>query len=123
MNTAKRRAYQEKADAELRAWSARVDELRARAAAHKAAGKIEFYERLEKLSEQRDSLRERLGELRESSGDAWEEVRHGFEGAVEELSTALRSAIDQFSKETGNEAQTVPSPSGEARDRGLAGRR
>jgi len=108
MNTAKKRAYQEKADAELRAWSARIDELLARAEAQKAAGKIELYERLEKLGKQRDSVRERFNELRETSGEAWDEVREGFEGAIYELSTAFHSAIDRFRDETGEDKPSFP---------------
>jgi hypothetical protein len=96
MDTAKRRAYQEKADAELRAWSARIDELLARAEAQKAAGKIELYERLEKLGEQRDSVKEQLVELKESSEQAWDEVREGFEQSIYNLSSAFHSAVDRF---------------------------
>lgn len=96
MDTAKRRAYQEKADAELRAWSARIDELLARAEAQKAEGKIELYERLEKLGAKRDTVREQLAELKESSAQAWDEVREGFEQSIYDLSSAFHSAVDRI---------------------------
>lgn len=100
MNAAKRRAYQEKANAELRALGARIDQMLARAETQKAAGKIEMYERLEKLGEQRDTLRERLAELRETSGDAWDDVREGFEQAIHDLSGALHTAVGRYREET-----------------------
>jgi len=96
MDKAKRRAYQEKADAELRAWSARIDELLARAQAQKAAGKIELLERVEKLGKQRDNVREQLAELKESGAQAWDKVREGFEQSIYDLSSAFHSAVDRF---------------------------
>ena len=96
MDTNKRDAYREKAEAELRAWNARIDELLAKAEAKKAEGKIEYYDKLEDLRDQRDSMKERLAELRDTSGDAWDDVKEGFEQAHRELSTAFHSAIDHF---------------------------
>ena len=112
METAKRRAYQEKAEAEMRAWSARIEELLAKAEAQKAAGKIEYYDRLEKLRDQRDSLRQQLAELRESGDEAWDEMKEGFEKAHRELSTAFHSAVERF-RDDDDAATPLPASSEE----------
>jgi hypothetical protein len=110
MNDAKRQAYQEKADAELRAWNARVDELLAKAAAAKAAGKIEYHDKLEKLRRQREDVGDKLESLKASSSEAWEEMKNGFEEAHRDLSTAFHTALAAFRNGDGGDTPSSTPP-------------
>lgn len=114
MDMATRRAYQEKADAELRVWNAHIEELLARAEAKKASGKVALYKRLERLREQRDTVRDQLAELQDASGDAWNDLKESFEQAHQELTTKFHSALDRFRDDDGNEISAPPSSSGDS---------
>lgn len=107
MNEAKRRAYREKADAELRAWNARVDQLLAKAQAMKASGKIQFHDKMERLREQRSRVNDKFDELKETGGETWNEIRENFEKAHRELSSAFHATIDAF-RESGEDEKDLP---------------
>ena len=104
----KRRAYQEKAEAEMSIWNARIDELMAKAKIHRAEGKIAYYDQVDKLRAQRDSLADRLHEIKESTGDAWSELRQGFEESLRGLSVAFHSAIQRFGEDGDGGEPTPP---------------
>ena len=84
MDTTKRQAYQEKAEAQLESWSAKLDELKAEAKAKKAEAKIDAMERLEQLRSYRDSARSRLEALKVSGEETWQDLREQFEDARDE---------------------------------------
>ncbi len=60
----KRKAYEEKLDAQLEEWSAQIALLKARAAKAKAEAKIEYNETIEALQHRQEEARAKLHELK-----------------------------------------------------------
>ena len=109
MNADNRRAYQEKADAQLRLWSAKIEELRAQAEIKRAEGKIDYYDRIEKLNANRSAATRQLAELREASAEVWDDLKEGFDEVREVLSTAIDTVAKRF--RDGDEPPAPPPPS------------
>lgn len=95
----KRQAYRERAEASLGEWSAKVDELLAKADKARAEGKIELYDRLENLRARRDVARRRLATLKSSGGEAWQQVRDGMSQALHDLEEAATTLQRRFREE------------------------
>ena len=89
-------AYQDKMEARLREWQARIDVLKAKADQAEAGQKMKYHEEIESLRTQQQQVREKLGELRTASADAWEEVKTGVEKAWTNLQDATQRAADKF---------------------------
>jgi len=92
----KKEEYIKKLDAQLREWSAKIDELNAKAEKAKGDIKAEYTRQLEALEALQESAAKRLAEMTEASGQAWEELRTGAEKAWHELKTSLDNAIAKF---------------------------
>ena len=58
--TDKRKAYEEKLDAQLEEWNAQIALLKARADKAKAEAKIEYYKTIEALQHKQDETRANL---------------------------------------------------------------
>lgn len=87
-----REALVEKLEAQLKEWSHRLEELRARAGKAAADRRAEYRKHVDELQERRDHFRERLHELRNAGEHVWEEMREGTEKAWEEMHAAFESA-------------------------------
>lgn len=90
-------AYQEKLEAQLREWSAGIEELKAEAAEVKADAKIQYSEYIDKLAAKQEAAKAKLQELRDGGEEAWEKLKPGLEqvwkdlkGAVDEARTAFK---------------------------------
>ncbi|OGR00842.1 MAG: coiled coil domain-containing protein [Deltaproteobacteria bacterium RIFOXYD12_FULL_50_9] len=92
----KRKAYEEKLDAQLDVWSAQIALFKARADKAKAEAKIEFYKNIEALQRSQDDVRAKLHELKASGDEAWEDLKTGAEKAWEEVVTAFHKAAKKF---------------------------
>jgi uncharacterized coiled-coil DUF342 family protein len=110
MNTNQRRAYQEKADAQLRVWSAKIDELRSKAEMKRAEGKIDYYNRIEKLNANRSAATGQLAELKTATGDLWEDLKDGFDDVRDGLSLAIDTVAKGFRDR--DKASSPPPPDG-----------
>ncbi len=95
MGTSKE-AYQEKLEAQLREWTAKIAELKAKADKAKAEVKMEYVEQIEKLRIQQAAAEAKLQELRQSGEQAWEDLKPGLERAWKELKTAVDHARSRF---------------------------
>ncbi|MGH8507727.1 MAG: coiled coil domain-containing protein [Gammaproteobacteria bacterium] len=91
-----KQAYQEKLEAQLREWDARLDLVKAKAASLGADAKIEFEIQLAALQQRRHEAQAKLAELRERSEGAWEDVKEGTERAWSELVKATESFVSRF---------------------------
>ena len=94
--TEKRKAYEEKFDAQLKEWSAEIALLKAKAGKAKAEVKIEFYKTLETLQGKQDVARTKLKELRSAGDDAWEDVKEGAENVWTEIKAVFQNAASRF---------------------------
>ena len=92
----KRKAYEEKLDAQLEEWNAQIALLKARADKGKAEAKIEYYKTIEALQHRQDEARAKLQELKTASDEAWEELKTGAEKAWDEVKAAFHSAASKF---------------------------
>lgn len=89
-------AYHEQLDAQLREWSAKLDQLKAKADGAEAAAKVEYYKQIESIKAKADVAQAKLKELNESSGEAWESLKGGVERAWTDFKTAIEEAAGKF---------------------------
>ena len=94
--TDKRKAYEEKFDAQLKEWSAEIALLKAKADKAKAEVKIEYYKTIETLQGKQDAAKMKLQELRTAGDDAWEDLKTDAENVWTEVKTAFQSAASRF---------------------------
>jgi predicted ATP-binding protein involved in virulence len=92
----KRKAYEEKFDAQLAEWNAQVALLTAKADKAQAEAKIEYYKTIELLQHKQNDARSKLQELKAAGDGAWEDLKKGAEKAWTEVKTAYRDASSRF---------------------------
>ncbi len=94
--TDKRKAYEEKLDAQLKEWNAEIDLLKAKAENAKADRKIEYATKIDTLQHKRDIAKTKLHELKNAGDEAWEDIKTGAEKAWAEVKTAFHDAAAKF---------------------------
>ena len=92
----KRKAYEEKLDAQLKEWNAQIALLKAMAENAKADAKVDHYKTIETLQAKQDAAKTKLQELRSAGDDAWEDVKTGAEHVWTEIKAAFQSAASRF---------------------------
>jgi hypothetical protein len=92
----KRRAYEEKLDAQLKEWDAQIVLFRVKADKVKADAKVEYYTRIEALQHKRDAVKAKLQELKTAGDGAWEDLKTGAEKVWVEVKAAFRDAGSKF---------------------------
>jgi multidrug resistance efflux pump len=92
----KRKAYEEKLDAQLKEWSAQIALFKARADKAKAEVKIEYYKTIEALQHRQDEAGKKLHELKTAGDEAWEDLKTGAEKAWAEVKATFHSAASKF---------------------------
>ena len=94
--TNKRKAHEEKLDAQLNEWNAKIALLKARADKATAETKIKYYERIEMLQHKQDEAGKKLHQLKTAGDEAWEDLKTGAEKAWDEVKAAFHSASSKF---------------------------
>ena len=94
--TDKKKAFEEKFEAQLKEWSAEIALLKAKADKAKAEVKIDYYKTLETLQVKQDAARTKLKELRSAGDDAWEDVKAGAENVWTEIKSVFQNAASRF---------------------------
>jgi hypothetical protein len=92
----KRKAYEEKFDAQLKEWSAEIALLKAKADKAKAEAKIEYYKTIETLQARQNAARTKLQELKTAGDDVWEDIKTGTENIWAEVKAAFQNAASRF---------------------------
>jgi hypothetical protein len=92
----KRKAYEEKLEAQLKEWSAQIALLRAKADNAKADAKIEYYKTVDALQHRQNEAKAKLQELKTAGDEAWEDLKAGAEKAWAEIKTAYHDATSRF---------------------------
>jgi len=92
----KRKAYEEKIDAQLKEWKAEIALFNAKADKAKAEEKIEYYKTIETLQGKQDKARMKLLEIRTTGDDGWEDLTTGAENVWTEVNSAFQSAATKF---------------------------
>jgi multidrug resistance efflux pump len=94
--TDKRKAFEEKLDAQLKEWNAQIALLKAKADTAKAETKVKYYTKIEALQHKRDTAKAKLQELKAAGDEAWEDLKTGAENAWAEVKTAFQDAASKF---------------------------
>ena len=94
--TDKRKAYEEKLDAQLEEWNAQIALLKARAAKAKAEARIEYNKTIEALQHRQGEAGAKLHELKTSGDEAWEDIKASAEKVWDEVKAAFQSAASRF---------------------------
>ena len=92
----KRKAYEDKLDAQLEEWNVQIALLKARADKAKADAKIEYYKTIDTLHHKQAEAGTKLHELKNAGDDAWEDLKTGAEKAWDEVKAAFDSAASKF---------------------------
>lgn len=92
----KRKAYEEKLDAQLEEWNAQIALFKARADKAKAEAKIEYDKTIEALQQRQDEVKSKLHELKTAGDEAWEDLKTGAEKAWDDVRTAFHNAASKF---------------------------
>ncbi len=91
-----RKAYEEKFDAQLKEWRARIALFSAKADKAKAETKIEYCKTIDILQGKHDGARTKLKELRAASDDAWKDLKTGAENVWTEVKSSFSNADSRF---------------------------
>lgn len=92
----KRKAFEEKLDAQINELNAQIALLKAKADKAKAEAKIEYLKSIEGLQLKRDTARAKLHELKSAGDEAWEDLKSGAEKAWDDLKSAFHAAAAKF---------------------------
>ena len=92
----KRKAYEEKFDAQLGEWKAQIALLKAKADKARADAKIGYYKKIESLESKQEVAETKLRELKNAGDEAWEEFKTGTEKAWDEVKTAYHKTASKF---------------------------
>jgi type I restriction-modification system DNA methylase subunit len=96
MEEEKKKAYQEKIEAQLKEFAAKIDVLAAKAEQAKAEAKVKYYKQIEGLRAKQESVRYKLQGLKEPGGEAWNDLKQGIDAAIDDLKGAVQSAVSRF---------------------------
>jgi hypothetical protein len=78
-------AYQEKIEAQIKEWSAKLQEYKAKADKASADVKIKMYEQIDNLRTQKEAAQQKLSEIKGASADKWEVLKAGSERIMAEM--------------------------------------
>jgi predicted ATP-binding protein involved in virulence len=92
----KRKAFEEKLDAQLKEWNAQIALLKAKADTAKTEAKVEYYATIEALQHKRDTAKAKFQELKAANAGAWEDLKTGAERARDEVKAAFHEAVSRF---------------------------
>jgi chromosome segregation ATPase len=93
---ASKQAYQQKLEAQLNEWDARLDVLSARARKATADARISYENELEALKAKRAAAHEKLQDLGQRGETAWEDMKDGLEKAWDDMRAALDKVADRL---------------------------
>ena len=94
-----REEYIDRLAAQLKEWSAKIDELETRARAARSDAKVSYEHQIAQLKSQRDDAMKKLQELKGASSEAWDVLKAGAETAWSEMKTAVAAAKEKFKGE------------------------
>jgi small-conductance mechanosensitive channel len=78
-------AYQEKIEAQIKEWSAKLKEYKAKADQAGADAKVQMHQQMENLRTQKEAAQQKLNEIKASSGESWEALKTGSEKILGEM--------------------------------------
>jgi uncharacterized protein YbjQ (UPF0145 family) len=89
-------AYQEKLEAQIKEWTAKLTEMKAKADQAGADAKIKMYQQIDQLGARKEAAQEKLNEIKAASAESWEALKAGSEKALEEMKKTWESMKAKF---------------------------
>jgi uncharacterized coiled-coil DUF342 family protein len=96
-----REEYIDQLAAQLKEWSAKIDELESKARAAKADVKTGYDNQIKQLKDKQDAAAKKLQDLKGASSGAWDTLKAGAETAWADLKNAVTAAKEKFKKPGG----------------------
>ena len=91
-----KQAFQQKLEAQLKEWDAKLEELKSKAQDAKTEIQADYEKQLAILASKRDLARTKVLELRQRTEGAWDDLKGGTEKAWEEMRKALDHIASRF---------------------------
>jgi hypothetical protein len=92
----KKEDYREHLEAQLKALSAQLEALKAKAGQAAADLKVKYHEQIEALRPQQEAAWQKLQELTAASAATWQKLKPEMEKAWQELRNAVESVREKF---------------------------
>jgi chaperonin cofactor prefoldin len=89
-------AYQEKIEAQLKEWTGKLSELKARADQAGADAKEHLEQQIERLRARQEALQQKLNEIKAAGADSWETLKTGTEKALDEMKKTWETLKARF---------------------------
>jgi hypothetical protein len=103
----KKKVYQEKVEAQLKEWGAKIDDLKARAAKSKVELKTKYEKQVQDLRVKQEVVQKKLKEFRESGEEAWEGLKTGIEKSLDDLKGSLDRTMSTYKEKRGETIEAV----------------
>jgi 3-deoxy-D-manno-octulosonic-acid transferase len=89
-------AYQEKMEAQIKEWTAKLSDMKAKADKAGADAKVQMYQQIDQLRARKEAAQEKLTEIKAASADSWETLKTGMEKAQDEMKKTWESMKAKF---------------------------
>jgi len=89
-------AYQEKLEAQLKEWSAKLNELKAKADKATAGAKVKMYQEIDDLKAKKEVAQQKLDEIKAAGAEKWESLKAASEKTMEDLKSKWASVKAKF---------------------------
>lgn len=94
--TEKRKALEEKFEAQMKEWNAQIALYKAKAKNAGADIKLEYSTAIENLEHKRDKAKAKLHELKAAGNESWGDLKTGVEKSWAEVKTAFHEMTAKF---------------------------
>ena len=84
-------AYLEKIEAQLKVWSAKIEELKAKAEKASADKKIELHQMIDDLRARKEQAQKNLNEIKAAGAETWEKLKSKTDEAMDDVKTFWES--------------------------------
>jgi chromosome segregation ATPase len=89
-------AYQEKLEAQLKEWSAKISELKAKADQASADVKIRMSREIDDLKGRKEAAQQKLNEIKAAGAEKWESLRAGADKTLADLKSKWETLRGKF---------------------------
>jgi chromosome segregation ATPase len=95
-NMGMKEVYQEKIEAQLKEWSAKIQELKAKAEQARAERKIELHKAIDDLRARKEAAQKKLKDIKEASAETWEKLKGTMDKAMDDVKNYWESIKTKF---------------------------
>ena len=92
----RREVYQEKIEAQLKEWSAKINELKATAEKAAADKKIELHKMIDNLRAKKEQVQNNLNEIKAAGVETWEKLKDKTDKALDDVKTFWEGIKSKF---------------------------